>query len=75
MKGIRTTTEIVTELAQYFLQKTILLMLINHPLNKKHSKYSISKYVNNPAVHSFEGVGVGLYCIVYLTYIIRKKIQ
>ena len=34
MKGIRATADIVTELAQYFLQKTFFTMLINHPLNK-----------------------------------------
>jgi hypothetical protein len=50
MKGITAATEIITDLAQYFLQKTFFLMLINYALNKKCSKYSVIKYVNNPSV-------------------------
>ena len=61
MKRIRATADIVTELAQYFLQKSFFEMLINHPLNKLCSKYSVSKYVNNPTVYVFECAGVGLY--------------
>jgi len=46
MKGITTATEIITELMQYFLQKTFFSMLINYPLNKKCSKYSVIINVN-----------------------------
>lgn len=53
MKGIRTATSIITELAQYFLQKTFFMMLINHPLNEKCSKISGMINVNNPAVITF----------------------
>ena len=34
MKGIRASTAIITELVQYFLQKTFFMMLINYALNK-----------------------------------------
>jgi len=53
MKGIRTATQVITELAQYFLQKSFFKMLINHALNEKGSKISGIKNVNNPTLITF----------------------
>lgn len=60
MKEVRAVTKIITELMQYFLQKTFFMMLINYALNKKCSKIGLIKYVNNSTVFTLMQAGVGL---------------
>lgn len=60
MKEVRVVTKIITELMQYFLQKTFFVMLINCSLNKKRSKIGLNKNVNNSTVFTFDYAGVGL---------------
>lgn len=54
MKEVRLLTKIITELMQYFLQKTFFVMLINCSLNKKRSKIGLNKNVNNSTVFTFD---------------------
>lgn len=60
MNVVRVATKIITELEQYFLQKSFFIMLINRPLNKKCSKISSNKYVNKSTLFTFTEAGVGL---------------
>jgi hypothetical protein len=59
MNEVRTSLVIITELVQYFLQKTFFWMLINYPLNKKGSRISRNKNVYNSSVRTFAVRGVG----------------
>lgn len=59
MNGVNEATKIIAELRPYFLQKTFFMMLINYWFNKKCSRISANKNVNNSSICTFELTGVG----------------
>jgi hypothetical protein len=60
MKEVNEAIKIVTELKPYFLQKNFFVMLINCWFNKKCSKISANKNVNNSSICTFVLAGVGM---------------
>jgi hypothetical protein len=60
MKEVVIVFKIAPELAQYFMQKTFFLMLINYRLNKKRSKIGENINVNNSSIFTYALQPLGL---------------